>query len=70
MLYCRMLARIRFGCTPREVEFMTYGEWADQFNTYKFIYNFEAKQLIYSDAEAETKKYQKEHRQIDDPMDL
>ena len=44
---------------------MTYGKWKDIFDSYKFINNFRAKRSLYADAEEETKKYQDDHRPVD-----
>lgn len=68
--YCLMMARTKFGATEFECEFMQYGRWIDLFNTYKYIYNFETKQMLYADAEEETRRLAKEHQKIDNPLDL
>ena len=63
--YIEMMMRTEFLIPFDYVGFMTYGQYIDQFNAYKYIYNFKAKKNLYSDAEKEVKRYQQEHRKID-----
>lgn len=62
------MGRKCFHIPQEELYFMTYGKWKDIFDSYKFINNFQAKRALYADAEEETKKYQDEHRPVDNDI--
>lgn len=36
-----------------EIERMTFGQWSDKFKTYRELYNFKTKQMLYKDIEDE-----------------
>ncbi len=49
---------------------MTLGQWRDQFQAFKEIYNFETKQLLYKDVEDEYKQKQLEMQPVVSMLDL
>ncbi len=50
------MGRTRFGYSQHELEKMRIGQWFDTHRAYRFLYNFETKQMIYGDVEEEQKE--------------
>ena len=60
-----MMMRVEFLIPDADIGFYTYGGYIDQYRAYKYIHNFKAKGLLFSDVEKEIKEYQQAHRKID-----
>lgn len=56
-----LIARTRLGISQKEAEYMLFGKWLDIFQSYKELYNFETKRLVYKDVEDEMKRIQMEN---------
>ncbi len=56
--------------TQKQLEFMTYGQWLDIYKSYREIYNFEAKKMLYKDVEDEIEKAKRENQPITSVLDL
>lgn len=54
----------------KTLEYMTMGQWLDIFRSYRELYNFETKKMLYSDIEEEWKQYQLEHQETVSILDL
>ena len=68
--YVEVMARVEMRIPYDEVGLMSWGRYLDQYQAYKYIYNFHTKGTLYADIEKEIQEYQQAHRKIDSIFDI
>lgn len=65
-----VMGRLRLHLDEERIYRMKYGEWAGLYKSYRQLYNFEAKRLLYKDVEDEAERYRLEHQPTVSILDL